>query len=636
MSLLSVQNLTMTFIERNLFTNVTFDIEAHDKTGFIGANGVGKTTIFKIISGQISPSAGNVFMSKDVRVGYMEQHACTHPQRSVYDELLSVFEPLMLLEDEIDELLHKIENSPKNNDELILRHARLLEKYQNDGGLTYKSMTRSALLGLGFSENDFLMPTGKLSGGQRSKLSLAKLLLSKANLLLLDEPTNHLDIKSVEWLESFIKDFNGAVIVISHDRYFLDAVTNKTIELEHCKIRTYSGNYSVFHEKKQQEQKAIKNKYEKDIKEISRIEGIVEQQKRWGRERNFITAESKQKQIDKLKEQLVIPDSELETIHFHFTPKSESGNDVLICENLSKSFGEKHLFSNCNMHIRKGERVFIIGPNGCGKTTLFKILTNRLQSDSGIIRNGVNVQTGYFDQMQSDLDLNKTALELIWDRFPHMTQTQVRTALGSFLFKGDEVFKPLSKMSGGERARISLLSLMLRGDNFLLLDEPTNHLDTSSREQLEQTLREYDGTMLIISHDRYFINKLADRILELNEDGMTEYLGNYDYYIEKSKEKSAENDVVNSTPKKPKINEYKLKKEQQSRERKRKTQLKNTEQRIEELDKEIAGLHESLQSEEVTSDYEKLLELTTKLDSLQNELNKQYEIWEELENQCLQ
>lgn len=630
MSLLSVHNLTMTFIERNLFTDVTFDVEPRDKIGFIGANGVGKTTIFKIISSQLSPTAGNVFISKDAKVGYMEQHACTHPERCVYDELLSVFEHLMQAEREIENLLLKIENNSPDRDKLILQHAQLLEKYQLDGGLTYKNMTKSALLGLGFCEKDFSMPTGKLSGGQRSKLSLAKLLLSKANLLLLDEPTNHLDIKSVEWLEGFIKDFKGAVIIISHDRYFLDAVTDRTIELEHSKVMSYKGNYSVFIEKKEQVQKSIQNQYQKDLKEISRIEGIIEQQKRWGRERNFITAESKQKQVDRIKEQLVIPDSELDTIHFKFSPKNESGNDVLICDGLSKSFGEKHLFANCDMHIRKGERVFIIGENGCGKTTLFKILTDKLASDSGSIRKGVNVDIGYFDQMQADLDLSKTALDLVWDRFPFMTQTEVRTALGSFLFKGDEVFKQLSSMSGGERARIALLCLMLRGDNFLLLDEPTNHLDTASREQLEKTLSDYDGTLLIVSHDRYFINKLATRLLELTPKGMNEYLGNYDYYLEKSKSEQTV-EVKKALENKPKVNEYKLKKEQQSRERKRKTLLKNTEDEIESLENEILRLQQALQSDEVTSNYEKLMELSQKLEDMQNSLEEKYELWESLQ-----
>ena len=541
MPALSVRNLTMTFIERNLFTDVSFDIENNDKVGFIGANGVGKTTLFKILNGEISPTSGTVTFEKNTRVGYMEQHACNNPRIDVYNELLSVFDYLADMEKEISAVTNDIDNKNGDLNELVERQTHLIESFENLGGLTYKSRTRSALLGLGFKESDFTMPVGSLSGGQRSKLCLAKLLLSQSNMLLLDEPTNHLDIGSVNWLEGFLRDFKGAMIIISHDRYFLDKVTNKTIELEHNRTMCYKGAYSEFIEKKKAYNESLKNKYENDIKEIKRIEGIVEQQKRWGREHNFITAASKQKEADRIKAQLVTPDSELETMHMHFEPKCESGNDVLICRGLAKSFGEKHLFKNVDIHIRKGERDFILGANGCGKTTLFKILTGKLPQDSGEYDYGANVQVGYFDQMQQNLDLSKAAIDEVWDTFPNMTQTEVRCAMASFLFKGEEVFKPLSKMSGGERARISLLKLMLKGGNFLLLDEPTNHLDSSSREELENTLKEYGGTLLIISHDRYFINKLADRVLVMSPDGVTEYLGNYDYYLERTKSEIGEN-----------------------------------------------------------------------------------------------
>lgn len=531
MPALSVRNLTMTFIERNLFTDVSFDVEERDKVGFIGANGVGKTTLFKILNGEISPVSGTVTFSKNVRPGYMEQHACNNPRADVYHELLSVFDHLSNMETEISALAHQIDNKSGNLDELVERQTMLIEQFERAGGLTYKSRTRSALLGLGFSENDFTMPVGNLSGGQRSKLCLAKLLLSQSNMLLLDEPTNHLDIDAIAWLEGFLRDFKGAMIIISHDRYFLDNVTNKTIELEHNRAMVYKGSYSEFVKKKESVNESLKNKYEHDLKEIKRIEGIVEQQKRWGQAHNFITAASKQKEADRIKDGLVAPESELETMRMHFEPRCESGNDVLICKNLAKSFDNKQLFKNVDIHIRKGERVFIIGGNGCGKTTLFRILTGKTPMNSGEYDYGANVEIGYFDQMQQNLDLSKTALDEVWDTFPNMTQTEVRSALASFLFKGDEVFKPLSKMSGGERARVSLLKLMLKGSNFLLLDEPTNHLDASSREELEKTLLDYSGTMLIVSHDRYFINKIADRILLLTNNGVKEYLGNYDYIL---------------------------------------------------------------------------------------------------------
>ena len=634
MPALSVRNLTMTFIERNLFTDVSFDVEERDKVGFIGANGVGKTTLFKILNGEISPVSGTVTFSKNVRPGYMEQHACNNPRADVYHELLSVFDYLSDMETEISALAHQIDNKSGNLDELVERQTMLIEQFERAGGLTYKSRTRSALLGLGFSENDFTMPVGNLSGGQRSKLCLAKLLLSQSNMLLLDEPTNHLDIDAIAWLEGFLRDFKGAMIIISHDRYFLDNVTNKTIELEHNRAMVYKGSYSEFVKKKESVNESLKNKYEHDLKEIKRIEGIVEQQKRWGQAHNFITAASKQKEADRIKDGLVAPESELETMRMHFEPRCESGNDVLICKNLAKSFDDKQLFKNVDIHIRKGERVFIIGGNGCGKTTLFRILTGKTPMNCGEYDYGANVEIGYFDQMQQNLDLSKTALDEVWDTFPNMTQTEVRSALASFLFKGDEVFKPLSKMSGGERARVSLLKLMLKGSNFLLLDEPTNHLDASSREELEKTLLDYSGTMLIVSHDRYFINKIADRILLLTNNGVKEYLGNYDYYLERTTaEKSGAGPTENKKDKKEKTqNDYFLQKQKQSEERKRQTKLKKAEAEIERLDEEIAKTQELLSSKEVAADYEKLMELSKHLEDLQKQQEEQYEIWEELES----
>ena len=634
MPALSVRNLTMTFIERNLFTDVSFDVEERDKVGFIGANGVGKTTLFKILNGEISPVSGTVTFSKNVRPGYMEQHACNNPRADVYHELLSVFDYLSDMETEISALAHQIDNKSGNLDELVEMQTMLIEQFERAGGLTYKSRTRSALLGLGFSENDFTMPVGNLSGGQRSKLCLAKLLLSQSNMLLLDEPTNHLDIDAIAWLEGFLRDFKGAMIIISHDRYFLDNVTNKTIELEHNRAMVYTGSYSEFVKKKESVNESLKNKYEHDLKEIKRIEGIVEQQKRWGQAHNFITAASKQKEADRIKDQLVAPESELETMRMHFEPRCESGNDVLICKNLAKAFDDKQLFKNVDIHIRKGERVFIIGGNGCGKTTLFRILTGKTPMDCGEYDYGANVEVGYFDQMQQNLDLSKTALDEVWDTFPNMTQTEVRSALASFLFKGEEVFKPLSKMSGGERARVSLLKLMLKGSNFLLLDEPTNHLDASSREELEKTLLDYSGTMLIVSHDRYFINKIADRILLLTNGGVKEYLGNYDYYLERStaeKQGTVQTESKKDKKEKPQ-NDYFLQKQKQSEERKRQTKLKKAESEIERLDEEIAKTQELLSSEEVAADYEKLMELSKLLEDLQKQQEEQYEIWEELES----
>lgn len=626
---LSVHNLSMSFVEQNLFNNVTFDIEKGDKVGFIGANGVGKTTLFKIINGEISPDEGSVFKSKDTLVGYMQQHACNHPDRCVYDELISVFDYLMKIEEQIENQNSIVASTSDPSQQDIELQTSLIEEYERLGGLTYKNRTRSALLGFGFEEKSFNMPTGKLSGGQRSKLSLLKLLLSKSNFLLLDEPTNHLDINSVNWLEGFIRDFKGSMLIISHDRYFLDSVTNKTIELEHNKTRMYKGNYTEFKKKKKAFEESLKNKYENDLKEIKRIEGIVEQQKRWNQAHNYVTAASKQKEADRIKAQLIAPDGEVQTVKMRFNPKRTSGNDVLVCKNLSKSFDEKTLFKNVDLHIRKGEKVFIIGENGCGKTTLFNMLLGKISADAGTVEFGTQVDVGYFDQMQNNLDLNKTALDEVWDNFPNMTETQVRTALGSFLFKGDQVFKPLNKMSGGERARVSLLKLMLDGSNLLLLDEPTNHLDSASREQLEKTLENYEGTMVIISHDRYFINKLATRILKLDANGVTEFLGNYDYYLEKIKCCVNTELKIKENNEKPK-NDYQLRKQAQAKERKRLNDIKKTEEQIEKLDKEIELINQQLQSEDIISDYEKVMALTDQLEEAQNLQDELYAFWEEL------
>ena len=630
MTVLSFQNLAFSFGERELFRNVNFDINDKEKVGFIGSNGVGKTTILKLIRGELEPTEGAVIIGKDARLGYMEQHTCSKKGRTLYDELISVFDELINLEIEINQVNYRLEHGLGDMEEDLRLQDELTTKFNNDGGLTFRSRTRSALLGLGFTEEDFGLTTDKLSGGQRSKVALAKLLLSKSNILLLDEPTNHLDIKSVEWLESFLKNYNGAIFVISHDRYFLDRITDKTVELENRKVRCFKGNYSEFLVKKKAEQQAIEDKYEADMREIQRLEGVVAQQRQWNREKNIKTAESKLKQIERIKEQLVVPDSKVERIRFHFEPKCVSGNDVIIADGLSKSFGNKLIFKNASLHITRGERVFILGDNGCGKTTFLKTLMGQYAPDDGTFMFGENLFKGYFDQVQAGLDLNKTAIEEIWSRYPKMTQTQVRSALAAFLFKGDDVFKKISELSGGERARIALLSLMLGGYNLLLLDEPTNHLDAFSREELENTLLDYDGTMLIVSHDRYFINKLSTRILELSENGFTEYLGDYDYYIEKrASRQPAETQVKAAKPEK--VNDYKLKKEQASQQRKLKTQLSRTANEIAELEKEIENIQEKLNSTEVQSDYEKLIEFTDLLNSKNDELMDKYSLWDELQ-----
>lgn len=623
MAVLDVQNLTLSFGENTLFSDVSFDIKEHEKVGLIGCNGTGKTSLFKIITGEYTSDSGNCFISKNAKLGYMEQHTCSE-NHTVYGELISVFDDLIKIEKQLEQISADLMEGKGDSKSLIEKQDELTEIFTRDGGLTYKSMTRSALLGLGFGAEDFDLPTSKLSGGQRSKLILAKLLLSKADFLLLDEPTNHLDIKAVEWLEDFLKNFSGACLIVSHDRYFLDKITTKTIEIENKKCRCYTGNYSEFLIKKAAEQKAVEEKYENDMKEISRLEGIIAQQRQWNREKNIKTAESKEKVIERIKAQLVVPDSKVERIRFSFSPKCVSGEDVLTVTDLKKSFGNKEIFANASFNVYKGNRVFLLGDNGCGKTTLLKILTKDLSSDGGSFKFGSNVMTGYFDQVQEHLDLTKTVLEEVWSTFPAMSETSVRSSLAAFLFKGDDVYKVLCDCSGGERARVALLKLMLGGYNFLLLDEPTNHLDAFSREELENTLLNYSGTMLIVSHDRYFINKLATEILELTPTGIVEYQGNYDEYIQRKQNIQAVSVAKKKEEKKP--NDYKLKKERQSQLRKMKTRLAKCEEEIEKTEIIIDEINEKLSS----SEYEELMALTSQLEAENKKRDELYEEWERL------
>lgn len=618
MNVLDVQNLTLSFGENTLFSNLSFDVQDKGKVGFVGVNGVGKTSLFKVITGEYTPDSGNCFISKNATLGYMQQHTCSD-NKTIWNELVSVFDDLIQIELELYEINEKLKTDHSNK--LLERQSYLTDEFNLNGGLTYKSMTRSALIGLGFGEEDFDKPTSKLSGGQKSKLILAKLLLSKADFLLLDEPTNHLDISAIAWLEDFLKNFNGACLIISHDRYFLDRVTDKTIELENKKIRSYKGNYSEFLVKKAAEQKAVEEKYENDMKEIERLEGIVAQQRQWNREKNIKTAESKEKVIERIKAQLVVPDKKLEKIRFDFTPKCVSGEDVLEVDGLKKSFGNHIVFENASFNVKRGERVFLLGGNGCGKTTLLKILMGDLSRDDGTFKFGASLMTGYFDQVQAKLDLNKSVLDEVWTAYPFMTETKVRNALAAFLFKGEEVYRKLEVCSGGERARVALLKLMLGGYNFLLLDEPTNHLDAFSREELENTLLNYSGTMLIVSHDRYFINKLATRIVELTPNGCNNFLGNYDDYNEHRFIAKEEKQVKE----KPKVNDYKLKKERQSNLRKLNTLLKKLEGEIEDAEREIGEFEQKL----TDASYEELMEYTSKIDSLSTHRDELYEKWEE-------
>ncbi|MBQ2974583.1 MAG: ABC-F family ATP-binding cassette domain-containing protein [Clostridia bacterium] len=626
MAVVSIQNLKVDFGGKVLFENVSFDVNPGDFVGLIGANGTGKTTLFKVITGEIEPTEGGAFVGKNVKVGYLEQHACHGSVRTVYDEALSVFEPLMQMEAELEDIAAAIDNHESDRDALIEKQIRLNEQFQAQDGLTFRSRTRSALIGLGFSENDFYLSCDKLSGGQRSKLSMCKLLLSGSDLLLLDEPTNHLDIAGTEWLENYLSTFRGTIIVISHDRYFLDRITNKTVEISHGKCHSSKGNYTEYLKLKEERLESERRAYENQLAEIKRIEGIIEQQRSFARERNFITAESKRKMLEKKKAELIIPDPPLSKMRMKFTPVCETGNDVLNVSGLSKSFGLKRLFSNADMEVFKDERVFVLGTNGCGKTTLLRILTKQQSADEGTFSFGSNVKIGYFDQSLESLRGGKTVIDEIWDEHRLFTETTVRSYLALFLFRGDDVFKNVDNLSGGEKAKLCLLKLMLSGANVLLLDEPTNHLDIPSREVLEAALEDFDGTIIAVSHDRYFINKLSTKIYRMTENGFEKFDGDYNTYAgialaqAKEKPKKAEN----------KVNLYKLRKERDSEMNRLKGKIKRTEEEIDRLDGEIAEINSALSSPEAAADYEKIIELTNKLEELTEAQLEIMDEWEKM------
>ncbi len=624
MSLLSAQNLTMDFAGDVLFRNISFDVNAGEHVGLIGANGTGKTTLFKLITGEYEPTEGGIFISKNVKVGYLEQHACSGSRRAVIDEALTVFERLIEIEFELEEISRRIDGG-QADDSLIVRQQELYEEFENGGGLTYKSRTRSTLLGLGFAESDLSLGCDKLSGGQRSKLSMAKLLLSQSDLLLLDEPTNHLDISASEWLENFLSGFKGAIIVISHDRYFLDKITDKTLELTHHTLHSSKGGYTRYMELREQRLESERRKYESDIEEIKRLEAMIAKQVEFGRERNYITIASKQKVIDRIKENLVVPEGNLANVRIKFTPVCETGNEVLNVSALSKYFGSKTVFENASFQIRKGDRAFIIGPNGCGKTTLLRVLVKQMQADAGSFAFGANVKTGYFDQSLENITGGKTVIDEIWDEHRSFTETAVRSYLALFLFRGDEVFKSVDTLSGGEKAKLCLLKLMLSGANVLILDEPTNHLDIPSREALEEALANFEGTVIAVSHDRYFINKLATEIFRLKADGIEKTDGTYDDYIavvEAEKQKPAKTQAA------PKVNDYKLRKERESEINRLKGRIRRAEAEIDRLEKEIGELTGALSTPEISSDYEKIEEYTGKINALSSREEEQMAEWE--------
>ncbi len=618
MVILTADKISKSFGGEDLFSNVTFEIKDNEKIGLIGPNGAGKTTIFRILTGQYDPDSGAVVRSKGLRVGYMRQMVAAIGSVTGYDEALSVFAELCDMEQRLAELTVRLEHD--HSHEAITEHHILQERFQLEGGLTYKSRTRSALIGLGLTDEQMNLPLTSLSGGQLSKISLAKLLLAPSDLLLLDEPTNHLDTASCEWLEDYLRSYKGAVVIVSHDRYFLDAVTNRTFEIEGGRVFISAGGYTEYMKTKAIRIETEMHEYENTLKEIERIEGIITQQHQWNRERNIKTADSKQKQVDRLRATLRKPIIENSYINFKFTPQGVTGNEVLHIVGATKSYGDRTLYSNVRLDIMRGEKVFLLGSNGCGKTTLIREIMAGTS-----VRFGAGVKCGYFDQTQRTLHDEKTTLDEIWDEHRNMTRTEIQSALAVFRFRGDDVFKRVADLSGGERAKLAILKLMLSGANFLLLDEPTNHLDIYSRTALEDALLAFNGTMLIVSHDRHFINRLGDKIWSMESGTINEYCGNYDYYLEKRKPPEEE--------KKPQKlmgsggMEYKEKKELQSRIRKLKTRADTLEKRLEEIETEMDQLNEQLCSEEVVSDYKKTIELTEHLAELEKEMDEKLDEW---------
>ncbi len=617
--LLEGVNLSKSFGERILFKDAAFKIEAGDKIGLIGANGTGKTTLFKIISGEESPDTGGVVKASGASIGILRQHACEGSTKTAYDEALTVFDKVTEIGYELDNINEKLHTS--SDIALIERAENLRVEFERQGGLTYKARTRAALLGLGFSEDELYLPVDKLSGGQKSKIEIAKLLLSSPDIMLLDEPTNHLDIDAIEWLDSFIAGSRSAAVIISHDRYFLDRVATKIISIEHEKVYCYNGNYTKYLEQRELRELSVQREYDNTMREVKRIEGIIEQQKRWNREKNIKTAESKQKQIDRMLEGLQIPENERENMTLRFTAERMCGNEVLKVKNLGCSFGERTLYRDVFLDMKRGDRVIMLGRNGCGKTTLLKAL----RSSGGF---GVGVTVGYFDQHGGTLDGAKTIFSQIHDDFPTKTETEIRCALALFMFKGDEVFRKISTLSGGERARVALCLLMLRKDNFLLLDEPTNHLDLESREILENALADYEGTILAVSHDRYFINRIAERILYFKGTELLSLDGNYDNYLEK-KQSETTPEKTEKTVGAGKAT-YLQKKAERAALAKLKSAVSAAEREIERLEAEEAEIEAALSDPETAADYEKTAALCGKLEQIKNSLAESLEKWENL------
>lgn len=635
MIVLSCKDINKAFGIDTILDSVTFSINEGERVGLIGPNGAGKSTLFKIMTGSMEHDRGELFIDRSKTLGYLAQHLNLDSTSTIYNELLTVFQDIIDLENKLNKLEEKM-NEPYDpskeelHNKVIRDYTNAVELYNNKGGYTYKAEISRVLKGLGFTEADFDKPINLLSGGQKTRAALSKLLLSKPEILLLDEPTNHLDLEAIQWLEEYLGSYKGTVLIVSHDRFLLDAATSKTFELINGHINMYNGNYTQSLEEKKKNYEVQMKAYSLQQKEIKRQEEIIERYRSFNREKSIKAAESRQKALDKV-ERVRVPDKDSKIHSITFETPIKSGYDVLHVENLSKSFGERVLFNNISFDMKKGEKTAIIGSNGRGKTTLFRILMDDVDPNSGMKSLGKNVFVGYYDQEQSDLNAENTVLDEIWNEYPDMTVTEVRSALAAFLFMGDDVFKKVGSLSGGEKCRINILKLMLSKANLLLLDEPTNHLDISSREALEDALMSYDGTLLVISHDRYFLNKVVSKIYELEENEVKQYLGNYSYYVEKKTRPSRfEEDLMEGGGKtKTQIQtDKKKKRELEKQQKEEKMKLKNLEASIADTEAEIAKLQEDLCLEEVYSNPQKSEEINKTILSLQGSLDEMYEEWE--------
>ena len=636
MIVLSCNNLNKSFGIDSILENVNFTVNEYDKIGIIGVNGTGKTTLFKIISGIYGYDSGDIYTSKDCEIGYLEQNTNFHSENTILEEVLEVFKDVIEMEKYLRDLEHKISEESSNTnsttlEKLMNEYSNKLEAFSDMNGYGYKSEAKGVLKGLGFSDEDMDKPISILSGGEKTRVLLGKLLLKKPTLLLLDEPTNHLDSEAIEWLEVFLKQYKGTVILISHDRYFLDQVVNRIFEIHNKKLKTYNGNYSDFIKASAIEKELELKKFEDQQKDIKKQEESIERLKAFGREKHLKRARSKEKALAKV-DVLDKPEAYRKKAKIEFNPSVTSGNDVLQLRDISMGYGERILFKDLNLDIYRGEKVALIGANGIGKSTLFKIIMNEITPLSGDIKFGTNVNVSYFHQEQKTLNLDNTIIDEIWEDNKQLTQTSLRTMLGAFLFEGEEVFKKISTLSGGERARVAILKLILSNANLLLLDEPTNHLDIDSKEVLEEALSNYTGTIFTISHDRYFLNTVVDKVLVLDENGITEYLGNYDYYIEKKKQVQEMNtvEVIEEKTKTQLKEEKRKEREQREAEKKNRVKRQNIEKEIEETEAKIEEMDVLLCQEEVYSNPEKSKDVSLQKASLEEKLSALYEEWESL------